>query len=114
MNLPNVWGKSVYISGPMTHMPDHNRAALSKVETACVDAGAAEVYNPAYLIPNLDKGWERPDFMMFDLTQLLEMAKGNNMVMLQLPGWRFSTGCMTEWMVAQQLGVKCVEVIPIG
>lgn len=114
MNLPDVWGKSVYISGPMTHMPDHNRAALNKVETACVDAGAAEVYNPAYLIPNLDKGWERPDFMMFDLTQLLEMAKGNHMVMLQLPGWRFSTGCMTEWMVAQQLGVKCVEVVPIG
>ena len=114
MNLPNVHGKSVYLSGPMTNMPDHNRTALGKVEEACVEAGAAEVYNHAYLIPNLDKGWKRPDFMLFDLTQLLEMAKTNHMVMLQLPGWRFSTGCMTEWMVAQQLGIECREVVPIG
>lgn len=114
MNLPNVYGKSVYISGPMTNMPDHNRVALNRVERACVDAGAAEVYNPAYLIPNLGKGWQRPDFMLVDLSTLLEMARGNHMVMLQLPGWGLSTGCITEWMVAQQLGIECVEVVPIG
>lgn len=114
MNLPNVYGKSVYLSGPMTGMPDHNRVALNRVESACVDAGAAEVYNPAYLIPNIDKGWERADFMLFDLEQLLEMCKGNHMIVLQLPGWRSSAGARCEFMVAQQLGIECREVVPIG
>ena len=114
MKLPNVYGKSVYLSGPMTGMPDHNRVTFNKVETACVEAGAAEVYNPAYLVPNIEKGWERADFMLFDLEQLLEMREGNNMVMLQLPGWRSSAGAMCEFMVAQQLDIECREVIPIG
>ena len=114
MKLPNVYGKSVYLSDPMTGMPDHNRVALNKVETACVDAGAEEVYNPAYLIPNIGKGWTRADFMLFDLEQLMEMARGDHMIVLQLPGWRFSSGCLTEWMVATQLGIECREVIPIG
>lgn len=120
MNLPRtnlsiVHGKNVYISGPMTGMPDHNRVALNRIETACVDEGAVYVWNPAYLIPSLDEGEsDRHDLMRSALEVLLELARCENAVVLQLPGWRLSSGCLTEWMVATQLGVECVEVMPGG
>ena len=85
----------LYISGPMTGLPEHNYPAFHAAEARLRDAGH-NVLNPAR--QPAQASWE--DYLRRDLTQVLA-AEG----VALLPGWRRSRGARLEHHVAAELGM---------
>ncbi|GEO27049.1 hypothetical protein AAC03nite_28340 [Alicyclobacillus acidoterrestris] len=87
----------IYISGPMTGLPNFNRLTFNTAAKALRDAGHT-VFNPAELdIP--DGEWS--DYMREALKGLLDCER----VML-LPGWGNSTGAKIEVDLARRLNIS--------
>lgn len=105
--ISGIEGKAVYISAPMSSKPFFNKFAMEKAEEECWASGAIGVYNPARMI---NKGFDRPECMAVDIENLLELRRKADLVMVQLPDWQLSTGCLTEWMVAVACGIETKEV----
>lgn len=78
--------KKVYISGPMTGLPNYNRDAFNLAADVLQDAGFI-VINPAIL----------PDGLSYDAYMDISMAfvRAADMVIL-LPGWEKSAGSRAE------------------
>jgi hypothetical protein len=101
----------LYISGPITGYPEHNRTAFSGAKLALLMAGH-EVLNPHDVCTVLDihdcKGpcnpsesllpWE--DYLRADLVAMLLQCDA----LAMLPGWEHSRGAMLEHSVAVALG----------
>ena len=93
--------KKVFISGPMTGLPDFNRKAFNDAELALRAAGFS-VFNPAWL--KFDKGFSNADIAAIDLAAL----KRCNYI-YQLEGWDKSKGASVEWLVAKWCGIQKVN-----
>lgn len=93
--------KKVFISGPMTGLPNLNRDAFNEAEKLLKAAGFS-VFNPAWL--DLDPGFSDADIAAIDLAAL----KRCNYI-YQLEGWEKSKGASAEWMVAMWCGLKPVN-----
>jgi len=87
----------LYLSGPMTGIPDHNFPAFHAA-AAELRAAGYEVVNPAELGEHADWAWA--DYLKRDLRVLLDCDG-----IAMLAGWRDSRGALLEHHVAQQLGM---------
>lgn len=93
--------RTIYISGPMTGLPNFNYPAFNRA-ARFFRAMGHKVYNPAEFPARV--GEEFPireafaEFMMFICLQA-------DMVAL-LPGWEKSDGAVAEMAVARRLGIE--------
>lgn len=76
--------KRIYISGPMSGMPEHNFPAFN-AEAARLRALGYDVVNPAELNPEPEKTWH--DCLRTDLMELLTCD-----AIALLAGWQKSAG----------------------
>ena len=86
----------VYISGPMSGLPDHNYPAFAKAARELREAGY-EVVNPAELDRPGEITWE--DHMRVDIAAMMDCT-----AICILPGSDASKGAMLERMIASKLG----------
>lgn len=93
--------KRIYISGPMTGMPEHNFPAFN-AEAARLRALGYDVVNPAELNPEPEKTWH--DCLRTDLMELLTCD-----AIALLAGWQKSAGAHLEIHVAHRVGIEIVE-----
>ncbi|NLC23362.1 MAG: DUF4406 domain-containing protein [Oxalobacter sp.] len=98
--------KRIYISGPMTGIPDLN-FPLFNAEATRLRAMGYEVINPAELNPDPDTTWH--ECMRKDLMALL-----NCDTLALLPGWQTSAGAHLEMHVAHRVGIDIVVAKDIG
>jgi hypothetical protein len=93
-------GRKVYLSGPMTGIPDFNFPFFERVESWLKESGALPV--SPHRVPT-QKTWE--DYLKVDINLLL----GCEAIML-LPGWKRSQGALLERAIAASLGLDCFQV----
>jgi hypothetical protein len=93
----------LYISGPMTGLPENNFPAFFEAERILLDAGY-EVENPA--TKGIVEGWAWVDYLKYDLAVLLPCDG-----VAVLPGWENSRGALLELHVAEALlmPIKSIE-----
>jgi hypothetical protein len=105
----------VYLSGPITGMPENNRRVFREVEKQIRKIAPREiaVYNPIKLSKIVDRrfagtdrkpAWE--DYMRFDIAKLVKADCA-----YFLKGWELSKGASLERYIAVRLGIPCVESI---
>ena len=91
----------VYVSGPMTGLPEYNYPNFMRVEKQLLDLGLGiDVINPAHT--GVQEGWVWQDYMKHDLKLLLDKPVN---VLILLEGWESSRGARLEKLVADELGV---------
>ena len=90
--------KRVYVSGPMTGLPDLNFPAFNAAAKMLRDLGHT-VFNPAEVgeVPGLQ--WA--DYMRKDIRLLMECD-----TIWMLPGWLQSRGARLELYIAAELGME--------
>lgn len=88
----------VYLSGPMTGMPDLNFPAFNSYAQRLRQAGY-DVVNPAEINPDGEKSWQA--CMRADLAALLTCD-----ALALLPGWAKSAGAHLEMHVAHRVGIE--------
>jgi hypothetical protein len=96
---------TIYISGPMTGLPDHNFPAFH-AEAARLRALGYSVINPAELNP--DQTSTRHQCMRNDIRALCDCD-----ALALLPGWGPSDGAQTEIFVAHKLGLTILSAAEI-
>lgn len=92
--------KSIYISGPMTGLPDLNFPAFNATASRLRAAGFT-VANPAEINPDSSMSWEA--CMRADIKALCDCD-----TICMMPGWENSRGAHLELHVAHRLGIKVV------
>lgn len=92
--------RTVYISGPMTGIPDHNRDAFAFAEGR-IRAYRMKPVNPYFLC---DPSWDWSKCMRADIAALCACD-----ALVLLPGWERSNGAQLEVHIAHRLGI---EVLP--
>ncbi len=105
--ISGIEGKAVYLSAPMTGMPDFNRAALEAAEDECWRSGAIGVYNPK---SSIGMGLTHERCMATDLRALFDMGGLADVMLVQLPGWRKSEGARLGHAVACGIETKEVNI----
>ena len=91
----------IYLSGPMTGLPEHNYPAFHAAEAALFDRGY-EVINPARPAPD---GWEWLDYMR---RAVRDVSEADGLAML--PGWINSRGARIEHKLATSLGLPAWHI----
>lgn len=92
----------VYLSGPMTGLPDLNFPAFGAAAELLRDAGF-QVTNPAEINPDQQLPWEQ--CMRADIKALCDCD-----TLALLPGWERSRGAQLELQVAHRLGLEITTV----
>lgn len=92
--------KRIYISGPMTGMPDLNVSAF-RAESDRLRSLGYDVVNPAELNPDPAIGWH--ECMRRDLAALLTCD-----TLALLDHWQKSAGAHLEMHVAHRVGMEIV------
>jgi len=97
----------VYLSGPMSNLPDENFPAFN-LAAKNLRAAGYEVVNPAEFgtgVTGLEglARWQK--YLRADIKALMDC---DGIVMLS--GWRFSEGAKLEHLVASQLGLKVMNL----
>lgn len=87
----------IYISGPMTGLPELNFPAFHSAASRLRALGH-EVVNPAELNPDPAAKWS--DCMRTDIKALMDCD-----AIAMLPGWQDSKGASLEHHIANQLGL---------
>ena len=90
----------IYISGPMTGLPDYNRPAFAVAALHLLQAGY-DVKNPAAQ-PEVF-GWTTAGYLIERDLPMLRRCHG----VALLPGWQKSLGARTEIELARDLGMYC-------
>lgn len=94
----------VYISGPITDIPDGNRPAFAMAELRLIEQGHYPI-NPHNLCDDLEIKCETwLDFMRVDLAAMMRAE-----AVLALPGWQKSREASIECRLAQDLGISVIE-----
>ena len=91
----------VYLSGPMTGLPDYNRPAFNEVAEE-LRAQGKTVFNPADIGPKeniMPRAW----YMRKDIEGLLKSD-----TVYVLPGWGKSEGAKLEVEIAKQLELPII------
>ena len=96
--------KTIYISGPMTGMPDLNFPAFHAAAKMLRDLGH-EVVNPAELNPDHTMPWG--ECMRKDIAALVTCD-----TIVLLPGWQQSRGATLEQHIAERLSMAQIEAAP--
>ena len=92
----------VYISGPMSGLPNCNREAFHAVHALLETLDNVDkIINPAILPP--DWSWER--CMEYDLAALKEATH-----VIMLPGYENSKGAMMEYELAKTLNLTIIAM----
>jgi hypothetical protein len=86
----------IYISGPMTGLPDLNFPVFHQA-AAELRAQGVDVVNPAEFGEEPGKTWA--DYMRKDIKALMDCD-----TIHMLPGWRDSEGARVEYYLARKLG----------
>lgn len=94
----------VYVSGPMTGIPDLNRPAFRAAEQSLRDAGY-EVVSPVDNGLSDDQPWA--EHLRADIRLLMDCE-----AIAMLPGWERSRGATLEVHVARALGFAEWELLP--
>jgi hypothetical protein len=94
---------AVYVSGPMSGLPNLNFEAFHRA-AASLRASGYEVVNPAELTTDKAAAWE--DCLRVDLIAMLHRC--NRIAML--PGWEHSRGAKLELHVATALGMRPIFI----
>ena len=119
-----IYGKRVFLSGPMTGLPDYNVAEFAKAHARLKEAGAKYVYNPAltYLCQRHDvaAAKEHQDYMLDCIHELTDRKKRSQGwetlvpkaydALVRLPGWQDSDGARMEWEVAMACGIEIIDL----
>lgn len=92
--------KRIYISGPMTWIPESNFPAFN-AEASRLRALGFEVCNPVDINPDPATPWHQ--CMRRDLQELLACD-----TLALLPGWQRSNGAHLEMHVAHRVGMEIV------
>lgn len=87
---------TVYISGPMTGMPDYNYPAFYAADSLLRARFGCQVINPAR--QEVRPSWEA--YMRHDVNLLREAT-----ALFQLPGWERSRGARIEYELAVMAGI---------
>lgn len=91
----------VYISGPVTGMPDLNLPAFERAADLATSLGKTPLV-PHWFVP-AGASWEEA------MRRCVEtLAKADEL--WALPGWRESRGARIEVALAKELGIECMEV----
>lgn len=88
----------IYLSGPMTGLPELNFPAFM-VAASALRAKGMQVVNPAELNPDPAAGWAQ--CMRVDIKALCDCA-----ALALLPGWQNSKGAHLELQIAHRLGLQ--------
>jgi len=94
--------KRIYISGPMTGVPEHNFPAFNAAADKLRQAGW-EVINPAENFGG-KTNLPREVYLRKDVMQLAQC-----MAIAMLPGWQESRGASMEYFVARELGMEIID-----
>jgi hypothetical protein len=92
---------SVYISGPMTGLPNHNFPRFFEMEKSLRKMGFA-VCNPATL--GVKDGWTKEQYLKRDIPLLVTCH-----AVILLPGWSSSWGANLEYEIATKLGIPAFD-----
>lgn len=92
--------RRVYISGPMSNMPEHNFPAFNAEAARLRDLGY-DVVNPVDVNPDPGTTWH--ECLRRDLQALLTCD-----TIALLPGWQSSQGAHLEMHVAHRVGMEIV------
>lgn len=98
--------KRIYLSGPMTGLPEFNFPAFND-EAARLRAMGYHVVNPAEINPANDKTWEQ--CLREDLREMLTCD-----VLALLPNWHGSKGAHLEVQVAHRIGMQICDSAAIA
>lgn len=93
--------KKVYISGPMTGLPEYNYPAFHEAAHKLREAGY-EPINPADF--PIQEDWEWADYMRQDIPRLCEADH-----IYLLDGWENSKGATVEKSIADILGITSLS-----
>jgi len=94
--------KRIYLSGPMTGLPDLNFPAFDAA-AAALRAKGIDVINPAEINPEGEKTWHA--CMKADIKALCDCT-----TICLLPGWENSSGAHLELNLAHRLGMRVVSL----
>ena len=97
--------KRIYISGPMSNMPDLNFPAFNS-EAARLRSLGYDVVNPAEINPDTSMSWK--ECLRRDLQEMLTCD-----AIALLPGWENSQGAHLELHVAHRVGIKVVMAVDL-
>ena len=90
---------TIYISGPMSSLPNLNRDAFAAAAAKLRGLGYA-VVNPAETDPPGEPTWE--ECMRADIRDMMGCTH-----LALLPGWENSRGATLEVHIAEALGMPC-------
>lgn len=94
----------VYISGPMTGLPEFNYPAFARAQSAW-EARGALVRSPHTAFSG-DQSRSYGDCIRADVAMLVECS-----AIAMLPGWMASRGAKMELLVAQMMGCRVYDAL---
>lgn len=109
-------GRRVFISGPMTGLPDWNRAEFERAERELFGLGADKVFNPACIAPMPGEPSRPHEAYMAKTLNVLTRLDYTGIpnrpyydCIVMLDGWWASDGARIERAVAEAIGIDVVE-----
>ena len=111
--MTHVKGRRVFLSGPMTGLPDWNRAAFDDAEKRIRELGAQEPHNPANFIERFESP-SHATCMYRSLVELVDEEWSTEPgyptpwydLLVSLPGWEKSAGARLERDVSEACGIE--------
>jgi hypothetical protein len=98
-------GMKVYISGPVTGMPDNNKAAFEAVEKELRSLPGVKTVNPLRIAEEVRRGARfEPEWEDYMRDCIRELCRATHITFL--PGWENSKGARLEKQIADALGIK--------
>ena len=96
---------TIYISGPISGLPDGNRPAFAAVAEVFRSKGWVVVNPHDLFAADVEESWE--GYMRKDLAALLTCTH-----LVMLPGWEQSRGAQLEKLVADAVGIQTLVLPP--
>lgn len=92
----------IYLSGPMSNLPDHNIPTFNRYARLLREAGF-KVVSPPELGDGSTMTWQQ--YLRIDIKALCDCD-----TLACLPGWEHSDGAQLEIHLAHRLGLRIVSV----
>jgi len=97
---------NVYISGPMTGLPEYNHPAFFNAHNRLIESGHA-VINPAISAVEDTKHLSEPEWIDYMISCVSRMKNATAIHLLQ--GWESSPGALIEKMIADRMQLEVVS-----